>query len=94
MYVRPTAMKRLMREIVGDNPISEGAYYALALRLEQVGFDIVHEARRVLEIENENRRLQGLKPKVKITDRHIRLAIEGIKGAWDNDGSECKDSNG
>ena len=81
MYVKPTAIKRLMLESIESNQIiAQDAYLYLAIQLQEMGFDIVHEAQGVLRTENEHRQLQGLEPKRKLTDSHIRKAIEQIRG--------------
>jgi hypothetical protein len=78
MFVNPTSIRKLIQQSLrGSNTIvSSHAYHYLAVKLEEMGFDICKGALEILQSENEHRRVQGLNPLKKITDSHINKAIE------------------
>lgn len=82
MDIRPTTVKKLMREAVRNTNllISSHAYQYLSVKLQELAEDITKKAENLLNTENEFRKTQGLEPLKKLTDRHLKEVMEDLEG--------------
>ena len=79
MHIKPTAIRKLMKETLGDIPISNSAYQVLADRLEILAENISLRAQQIQKEENENRiEHQKIPPLKKLRDNHIKKAIREL----------------
>lgn len=77
MTISLRSIKLLMRKKAPDMPISHDAALLLKIDLERRVENITVQASQIHDRENAMRRQIGERPKIRLSPKHIKMAIEG-----------------
>jgi len=80
MIVRPSEIRRVLREGADGFQVSENAVLALGAALEELAGLFARESAAALRRHNESRILQRLPTLSRLTDEHVREAIRRAHG--------------
>jgi len=84
MALSVRSIMALMHMKAPDTPISHDAALLLKIDLERRAESITFQASQIHDRENAMRRQVGERPKVRLSPKHVKMAIEG-KFVGEND---------